>query len=711
MSDDRSGDIVAEFSVLDDADIVTSEDDDTVASAVEGEYTPDHVDRDVQDERESVELEMHEYVATCRYCQTTFETEEAALEHEWNCDLEPTGECRFCGGTHIRKDVREDHFYSCVEAEEHERRQKRGVRARTMRGQDSKTSVSGLRKFLLPQPHEFSAYLKWDNSLSTYFGLVSLYKMHDFEEYGNLRTGIEFGGEDWNVEFGYADNPGLATPDDETDLGRWDWRLDNVPEFLIRVYPAAYQSFKDAKDDNRKRAYFRVRPRWPGIESKSGKSIPNPHGILGVDVETRGSYFEFDQYPSILFEALRELRERQDEFNWNSFTGIDFRALHPEKIHESSNITDAELYVRAKKGETGRVYALDGTLHRIALILGGERSGYSKTVRDDRECEGWYHTSTVCAMRAAEVVGGHELPKEFKHYHVKNPDAVAGTPLENPKIGVSYQNSLYDDTFRFKDVDRLHKELDEALLNVLNWSDLPVTPDHQKFVKDDYFKVEGEARMAKVVDDPLPRIAQQQDDEIRKFAVAGNMVETDIDVVDELVTDGGDLSPADIAERIGKDIDTVYKSLKRLGDLVIHEYAHVELASKHIANGIVEHIESARRTVEATLEEAAGDIIRADTYGTSDDPWSHWLRNWVRNRTDGDDTERLEMAPQKSRSEIKRLVRSGVNAWSMVTGRHQSEFANEFEVVATDLETSRRHRFDRVYLLQMFGKNIVKTTR
>ncbi|WP_430638981.1 Lrp/AsnC family transcriptional regulator [Haloferax volcanii] len=710
MSDD-SGEVVAEFSVLDEADVVTSDAEDTVASAVDNGYEPGST---IDDDSEDIEFEMPEFVAACRYCQTSFETEEAALEHEWNCDLEPTGECRFCGGTHIRKDVREDHFYSCSEAEEHERKLKRGSRARTMRGQDSKTAVSGLRKFLLPQPHEFSAYLKWANSLSTYFGLISLYKMHDFEEYGNLRAGIEFGGEEWNLEFGYADDPKIAVPDEDTDLGRWDWRLDGdtVPEFMIRLYPETYPSFQEAKDDNRKRAYFRVRPRWPGVKSKSGKNISNPHDILGVDVETRGSYFEFDEYPSLLFEALRELRERQDEFGWNSFTEIDYDALHPEKVHKSSNVTDAELYVRAKKGETGRVFALDGTLHRIALILGGERSGYSKTVRDDRVCEGWYHTSTVCAMRAAEIVGGHELPKEFKHYHVKNPDAVAGTPLENPKIGVSYQNSLYDDTLRFDDVDQLHKELDEALLNVLNWSDLPVTPDHQMYVADDYFSVDGEARMAKVVDNPLPRIAQQQEDEIRMFATAGNLFETDVAITEELVTDGGHISPADLAERIGVHIDTVYRALKRLGDLVIHDYGSVELASKHIANGIVEHIESARRTVEATIEEATDDIIRADTYGHENDPWSRWLRNYVVDRKDGEYCERLELDDQPDRNDIRRIIRSGAMTWAEVTGNDIEDFAREFEVEARARGSGRRFEYLLGDLLGLVGsKNVVTLAR
>ncbi|WP_455583667.1 DUF7845 domain-containing protein, partial [Halogeometricum borinquense] len=44
-------------------------------------------------------------------------------------------------------------------------------------------------------------------------------------------------------------------------------------------------------------------------------------------------------------------------------------------------------------------------------------------------------------------------------------------------------------------------------MNLLQWSDLPITPDHQVFVADDYFAVEGSRRFRKVIDDPLPRIA------------------------------------------------------------------------------------------------------------------------------------------------------------------------------------------------------------
>lgn len=114
---------------------------------------------------------------------------------------------------------------------------------------------------------------------------------------------------------------------------------------------------------------------------------------------------------------------------------------------------------------------------------------------------------------------------------------------------------------------------------MLRWSNLSVTPDHQVFVADDYFSVEGSRRFRKLLEDPLSRIDQQQDEEVRRFAVAGNLTETDVNLVDQLLTDGGHLSPADLAERIDVHISTCYKSLKRLGSIVRYDYGSVELAS------------------------------------------------------------------------------------------------------------------------------------
>ncbi|MFD1601042.1 Lrp/AsnC family transcriptional regulator [Halobellus rarus] len=686
---------------LEDADPVTDDDEDSVSSEIE-QSEADQLRSEARSDGSEIETDPVEadrdhdehytrFDASCPWCRVGFEDVADAKAHD-DCPKEPISVCRYCGEELTRRDDRESHIYSC----EAYKREVRNHRAHAMRGGDGAKTGSSIRPFIEGQPHEFSAYLKYDDALSTYFGLVTLYKMHDFEEYGRLRAGLEFGGSEWNVEFGYKPC-GIRAPEEDTDLGRWDWRLDDPLEFSVYVYPTGYESYEDAKQENRKRAYFGISPRWPDIESESGETISNPYDLLGIDVDVKGSYFEFEEYGDLFPAALDVLRDRQREFDWNSYTSIDVEACDSEQIHESTNIIDAEYYVRVKKGESGRVYAFDGTLHRIATLLGRERRGYAKTVRDDRECEGYYHTATIGAMRAAEVVGGHQLPKEFKHYHMRNPDAVEGTNLENPKIGVSFQHGLYDETLRWDDLDRLDRELDEGLLNLLQWSDLPVTPDHQLFVADDYFEVTGSRRFRKVIDDPLPRIEQEQDEEIRRFAVAGNLTETDVDLVDELLTDGGEISPAELAERIGCHISTAYKSLKRLGSLVYREYGHVELASKHIAKGVVKRLGSARSALENTLEEAADKIVRAETYGDESNPWSRWLDHYVdeiEENAGSADRDHLEFGWKPSdRRDAKRLIRAGAGKWAQVTGSDMGEFAREFEV-SIELVEGDRVEFD-----------------
>ncbi len=470
------------------------------------------------------------------------------MRHEGRCDAEPVAQYRYCGETHPRTDDPDIHLKTC---ETYERAEKRlddeAESDGDDNGQETETANSDddhfSRRFIDPQPHEFHAYLKWNcedlaNPLRSYFGLRSLQGEHDFEQHGRLRTTAEIDGTEWNVEFGFKSS-GLAPRAAE------NFQLDEVREYLVYVYPKGYDSWGAAKSEARKRAYFRISPRWPDIETKEGnRAMSNPYDLEGYDVEVEGSYWDFEQYPTVLRQSLDALAARQG-FRFNSPTPIYPGDFDEDRLHKSSNIVDAELYVRVLNGETGKVIAYDGTLHEISLLLAGDREGYTKSVRDDRECPGHYHTATIDSRRAAELVGGHELAKEFKHYHMRNPDAVEGIALENPKIGVSFQNSIHDDTLYWNDLDTLVTELDEALLNVLNWSNIPTRPDGQIFVADDYFEVTGSRRWRKLLPDRLPRIEDKQDDQI--FATAAQMNETDTEMVETLLTDGRETSPKELA--------------------------------------------------------------------------------------------------------------------------------------------------------------------
>ncbi|QAU11667.1 Lrp/AsnC family transcriptional regulator [Halorubrum sp. BOL3-1] len=681
------------FGQLDEAEAVTGNQTDSIQSSVEQTET--------NDRRECVDISTEStvskesrrrigtshYVARCRFCRCKFQQHRIATRHEGRCDVEPVAQCRYCGETHTRADDPDLHRKTCEAYERAEKRLDEESETETVDGETTETSGSSdedhfSRRFIDPQPHEFHGYLKWDcedldNPLRSYFGLRSLQGEHDFEQHGRLRTTAEIDGSEWNIEFGFK-SCGLAPRDAA------NFQLEEVREYLVYVYPKGYESWGDAKSEARKRAYFRISPRWPDIETKDGvSSMSNPCDLEGYDVEVEGSYWDFEQYPSVLQQSLDALKTRQG-FRFNSPTPIHPEDFTTDRIHSSSNIVDAELYVRVLRGETGEVIAYDGTLHEISLLLAGDREGYAKSVRDDRECPGHYHTATIDSRRAGELVGSHELAKEFKHYHMRNPDAVEGTALENPKIGASFQNSIHDETLYWDDLDTLVTELDEALLNVLNWSNIPTRPDSQMYVEDDYFEVTGSRRWRKILPDRLPRIEVKQDDQI--FATAARMNETDTEVVETLLTDGGETSPKELAHSIGVHLDTVYRALKRLSPLVDHTYGEVQLGSKYIAQELTGYIDSVSDSIKSGLENALDGLTRAEAHGGDNDPWNRWLDRYGGeiSRTEGAEPDELDIGFQPaSLEEARRLLRNGATQWSKVTGEELRQFAFEFDPKVT----------------------------
>jgi hypothetical protein len=675
------------FGQLDEAEAVTDDQTDSIETSVE-QTEADALRSDADTTANSAtsteprrRTVNPRYIARCRFCRCKFKQHRIAVRHEGRCDAEAVSQCRYCHETHTRDDDPVHHLKTCEAYQRAEKRLEESESDATNTNEATEAADSDdehfARTFIDPQPHEFHAYLKWncedlDNPLRSYFGLRSLQGEHDFEQHGRLKTTAEIDGTEWNVEFGFKSS-GLAPRAAE------NFQLDEVREYLVYVYPRGYDSWGAAKSEARKRAYFRISPRWPDIETKEGnRSMSNPYDLEGYDVEVEGSYWDFEQYPAVLRQSLDALATRQG-FRFNSPTPIYPDDFDEDRLHKSSNIVDAELYVRVLKGETGEVIAYDGTLHEISLLLAGDREGYTKSVRDDRECPGHYHTATIDSRRAGELVGSHDLAKEFKHYHMRNPDAVEGTALENPKIGVSFQNSIHDDTLYWRDLDTLVTELDEALLNVLNWSNIPTRPDGQMFVDDDYFEVTGSRRWRKILEDRLPRIETKQDDQI--FGTATQMNETDTELVETLLTDGGETSPKELARSIGVHLDTVYRALKRLSPLVDHTYGEVQIGSKYIAQELTGYIDAVSNSIQSGLENALDGLTRAEAHGGDDDPWSRWLDRYGGeiSRTEGVDPDTLDIGFQPdSLDEARRLLRSGANQWSKVTNEKLRQFAFEF---------------------------------
>jgi ParB-like chromosome segregation protein Spo0J len=100
----------------------------------------------------------------------------------------------------------------------------------------------------------------------------------------------------------------------------------------------------------------------------------------------------------------------------------------------------------------------------------------------------------------------------------------------------------------------------------------------------------------------LNRIRSEQESIVIKH-VADGLSPVEWGALETLVTDGGEVSPADIADKQGFHPGSVRRALDRIDDLVQHEYGEVTLRSQHIAELVHEAVqeakEASRRAVEA----------------------------------------------------------------------------------------------------------------
>jgi hypothetical protein len=529
--------------------------------------------------------------------------------------------------------------------------------------------------------HEFRAYLKFDqHGLDPYYALHALMRRTDWHDGAPTRE-IEYMDTTFTVEFTYRE-----TNAEEKRYEPW-----SNPEFQIER-PREFHFQVEGPGDLRK-ASFHIRPRWPGIQLQDGTDVNNPRQMTGVDVDTEGSNLEPGAYPELLDKAMQA-------FGVNG--GSDYarkRYLSPPNVAPWSVVIDGELYVRINERWSGRIIGIKGPLERMTYLLADERSGYRKRVADDTKREGYYHTTTLGSMRCRRLLDGHQLGKEIKHYHVKNPDSLdEDDPLRQPKVGVSLQRRISDTTVYWNagaleddaraaddavGLNDMERELDEVLLNVLRWADIPTRPDAQVFVEDNVFKPDLNRRERRLVPDPLPVIENKQEHMVTRALNKMTDLErsdTDAQVVTELLADGGPQTPKGLAKRTAKTYETILRSLQRLDDVVEHNYGEVKLKSQHVAQQLAERAGKLLEDFGWVTEEIdrLGDQLANAVEGLSrqDSAFEQWAERYLEGIDDLDDDPRIILRfgyRPKDMEEAREILQDGLMALRDALGENAAD--------------------------------------
>ena len=516
-------------------------------------------------------------------------------------------------------------------------------------------------KAIEPAWHEFTAnFLYAEYGLKPFFGSDAAVKEGNGSRVGSFRHD----GERWVCRLYYQDS-GIVPPDSGVTPTGTEWRLTEPREFRLSVSRHPDEDPTAGPHDDRGQQSFNAHlsPRWQGMETENARGERSefsvPESITeAVNVRVNGSNIDAFRYKELLRLAFDSVGVYQRYF----------RDLHPY-----SNVQDAERYVRLHKNASGPIHARDGPIAGLAHCLESDRSGYRKLVQNDddehgRNLPGYYHTVTLDPGRVREVWPNHALPIELKHYYAKEALSIDDGPLKHPKLGASYQVSRWDGTLGATDDDlaQLRDELDEVVHSTLAAAGLDLSPSRGTgdYVPDAFFDADRYDRDPPM-DLNVTEVRSEQESVVIRH-VADGLSPVQWESLETLVADGGEVSPADIADANGRHVESVRRALRSMSDLVERKYGEVGLKSDHIADMVHDAVQQARNAVRKSVSTAAHAIDVAERGGEQAmAEWVAWCDRYgvdISNRADRLEIDLGDLDPHRDPNPA-RLVRRGFALW------------------------------------------------
>ncbi|MDS0297770.1 MarR family transcriptional regulator [Halogeometricum sp. S1BR25-6] len=457
-----------------------------------------------------------------------------------------------------------------------------------------------------PSWHEVSANFLYDeHGLAPFFAADRRVKQGGGSQTAEFRDD----GERWVVRL-YYQNSGIVHPGPRTPTGT-EFRLDEMREYRLAVSrhaeedPTGQQSFN-----------AHLAPRWSGMEVENARGQHRTLDVPiqeGINVKVSGSNIDIFRYEELLRQAAEAV-------------GINGRYF--EEPHEYSNVQDAERYVRIHCDASGPVHARDGPIAKMGHLLEHDRTGYRKVVQNDddshgRNLPGYYHTVTLGPRRVREAFPSHRFPVEVKHYYAREARSKSkDDSLRHPKVGVSYQVSRWDGKIGVtdEDLEELRRQLDRTLHSVLIDAGLNPTPSSDgadaTYVPDPYFPADVDEDAEEPPSLDLSHIRHEQESIVVR-ALTDGLSPVEWESLKTLVSDGGTVSPKDIAARHGRHEESVRRALRRMSEMVEREYGSVSLKSTYVAELVYDAVQEAEASRESfkRAAETAGKALASAKRG------------------------------------------------------------------------------------------------
>ena len=509
-----------------------------------------------------------------------------------------------------------------------------------------------MRDHIRPHIHEAKTFLHFsENDLSPNWALRNLV-IKDLDGHGEITTEID--GVPYNITIAYSDSGVAPRPSDSI-------QRDVLRDFELHV---------DGPGESK--CHYQIRARYDDMRGPDGDSLSIAWpGGEGLDILAQSSNIPFDELLSLLRSAIDKLGES---------VGTDFNQSYFRDPRSTSKISTVEWYVRIKRQYASKLVRSDGIFHKIMHLLSPEKGMEWTYKGDNTDIVGHRHAFELPPAAISKLGPDYSLGVRAKSYHPKHArkEETPDDPLSSPKLGVAFHRSIDGDARSWDDRDELRREIEEILINLMEWAGIPTEPDPTTFVDDDHFSVEPSEVAVGRLSDPTPELEANQESLL--MTVLGELSPAAQDVTETIATDGG-THYAEIADETDNSVSTIYRALEQLGELVESDRGMVRFTSEKIRQEIVGMVDRLDQLKESTADRVA-ELANIELRSSADSALEKWMAKYGAELVDFDGdggTIRFETVVSKIKSggapHLETVLQEGMDAWES-TGRDWRVFAN-----------------------------------
>ncbi|MFC7212891.1 DNA-binding protein [Saliphagus sp. GCM10025334] len=452
-------------------------------------------------------------------------------------------------------------------------------------------------------PHESHGRWKWDTwGRGPYDALSSVMLGPPFE--GHLKLDVDVDGEPWHLEVTYSKSGFKPRPRDNINASRlYEWDIKG-------------------RGPGEAKASFNISPRFPNMrhwETGDPVGLPweNQFGeVDGVDVEYEPSNVEPERALELLPKFYAAIFEEAGEPVYPEY----FRKPpHPEYSREWAH----ERYVRMRR-EWAEKLASAGVLQKITHHLTDMEGVIAELKINNKEVVNHQNRLVLDPAAVSELLPGHSYGRKFEIYQLKDPDAVSKDhPSYHPKVEVLVNKKMNDrEAWAWADRREVVEEIDETLMNFINWDDIPLAPDASAvYIADDHFEAVARDDPVELYPDPTPRLEAKSEHLL--LTTLRDLGKTPRDVAEKVSTDGG-VTVDDLADELGKHPSTIYRAIEELGELLDLENGQVSYRARKYREEIRALVESAEYGIESYADRIQHIMGLADHVAECS-PFQKWL--------------------------------------------------------------------------------------